>query len=358
MPERLARERQPRSLDWSRGTRYVTAMRDFWRSSGFHLLLRNVDGRLVVTDGFLRAYFRRPELQPVEESCAAEIRLHQALLHNPRRTVTADQLKELADPDARENYQVVLSFRDLLIAAGTVETCYINLFRGERVTVPPLFIDQMTRVILRNILEGCDDPIQVRAAELLFRSQKVGLPEGAIMLADEEYSATGGFGDLGRLVALSQTPMRSVELDVLNEDNGTLYWQRDERHDTVLDFSFGRPGVNAMCRVLEAWARHFFDVEVAIEPVDVISDERWVWHIGLDAEATAILNDLYDGKELEDERRHQLLALFRLEFRDPALMQPAIAGRPVYLGMAMTSDNVLRMKPQNLLVNLPLAESA
>ncbi len=39
-------------------------------------------------------------------------------------------------------------------------------------------------------------------------------------------------------------------------------------------------------------------------------------------------------------------------------MQPAVAGRPVYLGLAMTTDNVLRMKPQNLLVNLPLAESA
>jgi hypothetical protein len=35
-----------------------------------------------------------------------------------------------------------------------------------------------------------------------------------------------------------------------------------------------------------------------------------------------------------------------------------IAGRPIYLGMAMTTDNVLRLKPQNLLVNLPLAEPA
>ncbi len=35
-----------------------------------------------------------------------------------------------------------------------------------------------------------------------------------------------------------------------------------------------------------------------------------------------------------------------------------VTGRPVYLGLAMTTDSVLRMKPQNLLVNLPLAESA
>jgi hypothetical protein len=36
-------------------------------------------------------------------------------------------------------------------------------------------------------------------------------------------------------------------------------------------------------------------------------------------------------------------------------MRPAIAGRPVYLAMAMNPDNVLKLKPQNLLLNLPLA---
>jgi len=32
-----------------------------------------------------------------------------------------------------------------------------------------------------------------------------------------------------------------------------------------------------------------------------------------------------------------------------------VAGRPVYLGLAMNADGVLRLKPQNLLLNLPLA---
>jgi hypothetical protein len=36
-------------------------------------------------------------------------------------------------------------------------------------------------------------------------------------------------------------------------------------------------------------------------------------------------------------------------------MRPAIAGRPVYLAMAMDRENRLRLKPQNLLLNLPLA---
>ncbi len=54
----------------------------------------------------------------------------------------------------------------------------------------------------------------------------------------------------------------------------------------------------------------------------------------------------------------RLLSLFRLEFRDSAAMRLDVAGRPIYLGMAMTGDGVLRLKPQNLLVNLPLVETA
>jgi hypothetical protein len=36
-------------------------------------------------------------------------------------------------------------------------------------------------------------------------------------------------------------------------------------------------------------------------------------------------------------------------------MRPAIAGRPVWLAMAMDADGRLKLKPQNLLLNLPLA---
>ena len=47
---------------------------DFWRNSGFHLLERDTAGRLRVTDDFLRAYYLRPEMHPVEESGDAELR--------------------------------------------------------------------------------------------------------------------------------------------------------------------------------------------------------------------------------------------------------------------------------------------
>jgi hypothetical protein len=47
-----------------------------------------------------------------------------------------------------------------------------------------------------------------------------------------------------------------------------------------------------------------------------------------------------------------------MEFADPSLMRPEIAGRPVYLGMAVDTGSTLRVKPQNLLFNLPLAASS
>ena len=313
-----------------------------------------------MTDAFLSAYLHRPELRPVDDSCAAEIALHGDLLRAPRLAVDAGRIAAITDADARSNYEVVLGFRDRLVEAESVEACYLTLVRSPSAAVPPLFIDQLTHVIARNMLDGCDDALRLRAAELLFRSQRVSVQDGAIMVADEEtvrrHAEGGGFGDLGRLLAEAETPTRGVDLDVLGPDNEAAYWQRSDRHDMVLDLRFGGPGLNALCAVLGSWIAHFFAAEIAIEPVGMIRDERWVWHVGLDAESSAILNDLYDGNEVGEDRIARLLSLFRLTFRDPALMRPDIAGRPVYLGMAMDKDNLLRLKPQNLLVNLPLAE--
>jgi hypothetical protein len=51
-----------------------------------------------------------------------------------------------------------------------------------------------------------------------------------------------------------------------------------------------------------------------------------------------------------------ILALFALRFDEPAAMRPDIAGRTVYLALS-AEDGVVRMKPQNLLLNLPLNEA-
>jgi hypothetical protein len=332
---------------------------EFWASSGYRLLRRRAEGRLEVTDDWLRAYLARPELTPVEDSCAAERALHAALVETPRRPITPVALVGLRDPDARANWELFAAFRDHLLRHGTLEEAYLALFASPRVPFPPLLVDQLVHAILRGILDGCTEGLVPRAAECLFRTQKVTLQDGTVLLADEEivemHAAGGGMGTLGRLVAAAGATPRRVELEVLSEANGADWFARSDRFDTVLDLTFGRAGLDALCRVLERWLAHLLGLAASIQPLQRIRDERWVWHVGLDAEATAILNDLYAGAPVAEERLQRLLALFRLEIRDASMVQPALAGRPIYLGLAIDAAARLRLKPQNLLVNLPLA---
>jgi len=228
--------------------------------------------------------------------------------------------------------------------------------------VPPIFIDQLAHIIVRGVLEDTEDALEARAAELFFREQKVTLQEGSVLLADAEtvnlhaHAQMGGaYGNIGRLLVEAKTLARSTDLDVLDRGNAAAYWARDEKHDMVVSFSYGRAALAAFCRVLEKWVRHFLGIEIKVTPLRAIEDERWVWHIGLDAEATAILNDLYRGEELDAGRVRRILALFRLDFAERSVVRPDVAGHPVYLACAMNADDVLRVKPQNLLLNLPLA---
>ncbi len=337
-------------------------MADFWRNSGFHLLQRKPDGRLAITDDFLRAYLLRPEIAPIDESGPAERALHESLLDSPRRTVGEVELGRIEDADTRFNYGVMLGFRQRLLQSDSVERCYLDLFRGGELNVPPLFVDQLAQIVVRNVLEGCDDAMQARMAELFFREQKITIEQGNILAADletvEMHASGNVYGTLGRLIMEAQTPMRSVNLDVLDRDNAAIYWQRDQRHDLVVSLNHGRPGLDALARVIERWVAHFTGLAAAVEPVRSISDAKWVWHIGLDAQATAILNALWRGESVEQGELRRLLCLFRMQTSDASLLKPDVRGRPIYLALAMTEANVVRMKPQNLLVNLPLLEPA
>ena len=335
-------------------------MPDFWRNSGFHLLERDSAGRLRVTDDYLRAYYLRPEVHPVEDSGPGEHALHSALMADPRRKVTKAELDAVEDADARDNYRVVLRFRDRLLDAGTIEACYRGLFKAP-VDLPPLFIEQMVHVILRNVLDGSDDPLRLRAAELLFRDQKATIQEGHALVADletvEMHAAGNRYGSIGRLIVEAQGTLGKVDLDVLDKANAQLYWERESRHDTVISLTYGRPALDALARVLEMWVRHFLGLEVCLKPIRRIDEPRWAWHIGLDAESTAILNELWAGGEVEQGRMQRILALFALQFDDPAAMRTDIAGRTVYLALSATEEGAVRMKPQNLLTNLPVHEA-
>ena len=180
----------------------------------------------------------------------------------------------------------------------------------------------------------------------------------ATLLADEEVvemrGRDGGFGALGQLLVEAGAPPREVELDVLTDANATAYHGRSDAHDFALDIAEGRDGQRGIARMLERFIRHMFGEEVSIRAVTVIEDRNWTWHVGLDAEATSIANDLWHGRKVKQERLARILWLGVLDFAEASRVLPRVAGKPVYLALAMDPAQKVRMKPQNLVAGLPL----
>jgi hypothetical protein len=334
---------------------------DFWASSGFQLLDRSGHG-LVATDAWIARFLERDELRPPAEAGPRERELHRRLSQDPRAPVPAAALNSVEDADARDNWAQFLRFRDRVLAHATLEACYVDLFRRESVDLSPTFVDALAQVTTRAILEGSEDPWLLRAGEMLFRRQRVSTDGGKVLSADastlEVYSDTGGFGNVGRLLRQQNTALPEVKMDVLNAENAPLYFMRDELYGFVLDVTPGREGSKALAGVLERWVRHLAGAVVTIEPVERVEDERWRWHVGLDVHSTAILNALYRGESVPESDLERLVLLFRLEFRDAADVVDEMAGRPVYLGLACSPERTLKLKPQNLLINLPLRQSS
>jgi len=350
-------------------------MSDLWPASGFRELRRDARGWLVPTDSYLRLFLDRPELALVDESCDAERRLAASLAEAPTRAVVDAELAAIVDADARANYRLFLRFRDALLAAGTLEAWYHGLFHAGTIDVPPLFVDRVAEAIVHGIVERVDDAYVLRAAELLFRPQRIAVDGGQVLAADLDaidlLSDTGGFGDIGRLLVQNQAALATAPMAVLSDDNAARFRRESGRHAFLLDLSHeigqdlghglsftmtrARSGLKALAPVLERWIAHFLGVAVRIAPMARVDDPAWSWHIGLDAESTALLNELYTAGTADPAREQRLLGLFRLDFVDPAEMRADLAGKPVYLGLAMTAERTLKLKPQNLLVNLPLA---
>ena len=328
-------------------------MNDFWLSCGHHLLDRDEGGGLLVTDDFLKVYLARPELTPPPEACTVERTLHAALLNEPRRPVSAAEIAEIADADARENWQVMLTFRDHLVAHRTIEAAYIDLVRRGVGNTPPLFVNQLVHVILRNLLDGCEDPFTLRAAELFFREQRMTLHEGSLLAADEETIAGLGDRPLTPLVSMLGLPA-AAEIDVLSDDNAQSYWERSDRFDTALDLTAGRGGLAALGRAIAAWVGHLLSVTVEVEALTEMRETNLSWYVGLDANGTQIGDTLWRGEELDPAAGERVVGLFRLTFRNAEVVDETVRGEPVFLILAMAPDKVLRMKPQNLVTGLPI----
>jgi hypothetical protein len=306
-----------------------------------------------VTDDFLKVYLARPELIPPPEACAVERTLHASLLTNPRMAVPASDIAAIADADARENWQLLIAFRDHLLHHKTLEAAYADLVRNGIGKTPPLFVSQLVHVILRNALDGVDDPRVVRAAEMFFRTQRATMHEGSLIVGDEETIGGVNTSPVTPLVSMLGIPAEA-QIDILNDGNAESYWERSDRFDMALDLTGGRDGLVALAEAMRRWIAHVLGVEVMIEPLTELRDAPLSWYVGLDADATKIGDRLWNQDDIDEAAMASVVGLFALTFRDPAIMLEKVRGEPVYLLLAMTADKTIRMKPQNLITGLPI----
>ena len=366
---------------------------NLWPQCGAAWLHPDAQGWLLPTPDYFRAWLARPELELVAESCQAEQKLHRALLDDPLRPVAEADIGRMKDDDVRSNYRHFIALRDGLLHARTLQAWLLALWRGGNQGTPPLFIAHVVQAVVRQLLLADDanagppaDAHTVRAAEMLFRDQRVSRQDGRWFAGDRAtldlQRESHGFGDLGRLLAQAQLPLRAAEMQVLQAGNAHVYWAeatrtpRDAnaapaRHSFVLDLNHtidqdlghqmvfkltqAHSGLQGLALVLQRWVQHLLGVQVVITPLEKIDDAQWSWHVGLDVESSALLNDLYTGQTVDSDRLQRLISLFRLDFADARDMAPQVAGKPVYLGLMARADMLLRVKPQNLLLNLPLA---
>ncbi len=362
----------------------VRTSHTLWPAAGLPQLVVNDQGWLFPTPAWWRHWLARPELALVPESCPGEHALHRLLGADPLALVTDGQLAAVADADVRESWSHWLDLRSSLQEAGTLESWLLQQFRGG-VRVPPLFLDIVAQALVQQLIESdpalAGDALAWRAGELFFRTQRVHAEQGRWLAADNltvaELGPTQGLGDLGRLLAQAQVQATPLALQVLNKDNAARYFNEAARdhfrssslldlaHELRTDVGHGvhftltnaQGGLKPLGRLLERWVQHLLGVNVRIEPLHRVDDANWRWHVGLDAESSALLNDLYAGAPIAEDRMSRLISLFTLRFADLADMRADVAGRPVYLGLAVDVQGQLRMKPQNLLLNLPLARA-
>lgn len=330
---------------------------DFWVSSGHLLLDPDPQTRgMVVTDAFLRAYLARPELMPPEEACNAERALHARLMGEPRSEVKPSEVAALADADARENWELILELRARLLGAPTLEGAYARIAREGAGRLPPLFLDQIVHAIARAAIEDEGDPWVARAAEILFRPQRVTFHEGSTLLADSDIIERHEHDrHHSPLLAMLGGPAVS-EMPVLTLENASTYWSRSDAFDMAFDLGGSPGGRQAFARALAAFVERVLGIRPAITPVETIEDKDWRWFIGLDAQATAIGNRLWQGKPVSSEDQGRVLALFRLDLPSDVPVLERVQGHPVWLMLAMDEERLVRVKPQNLIAGLPLRD--
>ena len=136
----------------------------------------------------------------------------------------------------------MIAFRDHLLRHRTLEAAYLDLVPHGLGKTPPLFLNQLVHVILRNALDGCEDPFVLRAAELFFRTQRMTLHDGSLIAADEE-TIGGANADAGVAAGLdARHSGRGRDRHHRRTTTPSTIVERSDQFDMAIDLTAGRRG--------------------------------------------------------------------------------------------------------------------
>lgn len=353
---------------------------DFWQHSGYSRLNFPAAGWPQASEALIQAYLARPELRPLPESCPAERALHDRLYRDSRYRPTPLELAELHDPSVRENYELVMRFRDHVFASEDLRVAYLDLVRRGHPPLPLLFRQHLVMLLLRHLLADCTDAWTLRAAEMLFRAQLPWEPEpepaaeveaeaGAVeveaeagsrgaprlLLADHavltDVETHGGYGNLGRLVADSGVPLNRRPLWILEEETAQSYWLRDSFHDSLLPFG-PRTGQQALAEVLARWIQAMVGETVTLIPLagDPVAlwSRPWRQRLPLDEAALELTLPLCPLPGMA-----RPVALFRLDWAAGGSRADAPIEESLCVVLAADGEGIIRLEPASLCLSLP-----
>jgi len=176
--------------------------------------------------------------------------------------------------------------------------------------------------------------------------------EQALLLGDEEI--IGGRNPTPVLSLMSMLGATTdAQVDILSEENADSYWQRSDQFDMGLILRRQRAPA-ALAEAMTRWISHLLGIDVAIEPLAELHNATLTWYVGLDSEATRSVTGFGKVKfSMTGARvaclRCSVSALPRLR----SWLTRSRASRSNLI-LAMTPDQGVRMKPQNLLRGLPV----
>ena len=244
---------------------------------------------------FLRSLLELPELALVDESCADERRLHEALVERDRGGGRPERLAALADADAR------CELRDLprasampCCAAGTLEAYYLALLRGG----PHRHAAGVRRRVVAAIVEHLLGPAiatrssaaprsccTVRSGSRIARRprpprRRVDADRaGAAPASTSSAVCCADTATTSPTCRYSAPPTRNAfdrrrrpaRLRPRPDPRGRV---NDLGHGLRFTMARADSGLKALARVLERWVAHFLGVRTTIRPLQRIDDPR------------------------------------------------------------------------------------